>query len=361
MDIVDNNHGGEGEEEGQSSSDTDKASSSRSRSSKKAFRNLRQLLLSTLKDVEQQTTGAINAANRLRQDLEAQEAILRHHEHYEAFQAVLRAAVDQNSARIIRHCKEAEQGITLLHYISQTPELRDGLFSSEEGLSILKRLAQFSCSLAVDIPETSVLLNDLTMEVWRVQVLQILGHLGFTQQVTPEETEVPEFRAAFCHMLLEPDFDFPDSLLEVLESYDAEDTLVRRCRALVHHIQAELLRTSDLAKWLEQHAGEIEIPDAYLDPILGHLMNDPVQLPSGSILDRAVILRHLLESQTDPFTREPLRAESLRELPELRQEIDAWKQKMLQELEAEKQEKEGEQEEEKGQEEEEEEGKMETS
>lgn len=37
------------------------------------------------------------------------------------------------------------------------------------------------------------------------------------------------------------------------------------------------------------------------------LMEDPVLLPpSGNIMERAVILRHLLNSQTDPFNRQAL-------------------------------------------------------
>lgn len=36
------------------------------------------------------------------------------------------------------------------------------------------------------------------------------------------------------------------------------------------------------------------------------LMTDPVMLPSGNIMDRSIILRHLLNSPTDPFNRQPL-------------------------------------------------------
>ena len=37
------------------------------------------------------------------------------------------------------------------------------------------------------------------------------------------------------------------------------------------------------------------------------LMEDPVLLPpSGNIMERAIILRHLLNSQTDPFNRQQL-------------------------------------------------------
>ena len=41
------------------------------------------------------------------------------------------------------------------------------------------------------------------------------------------------------------------------------------------------------------------------------LMTDPVKLPSGVVMDRSVIGRHLLNSQTDPFNRQPLTEEEL--------------------------------------------------
>lgn len=42
------------------------------------------------------------------------------------------------------------------------------------------------------------------------------------------------------------------------------------------------------------------------------LMTDPVMLPSGNIMDRSIIARHLLNSQTDPFNRQPLTEEQLK-------------------------------------------------
>uniref|UniRef100_A0A8C4XAB6 Ubiquitin conjugation factor E4 B n=1 Tax=Erpetoichthys calabaricus TaxID=27687 RepID=A0A8C4XAB6_ERPCA len=49
-----------------------------------------------------------------------------------------------------------------------------------------------------------------------------------------------------------------------------------------------------------------DAPDEFKDPLMDTLMTDPVRLPSGNIMDRSVILRHLLNSSTDPFNRQPL-------------------------------------------------------
>ena len=54
-----------------------------------------------------------------------------------------------------------------------------------------------------------------------------------------------------------------------------------------------------------------DAPDEFRDPLMDTLMLDPVVLPSGTIADRSVMMRHLLNSQTDPFNRQPLTEEQL--------------------------------------------------
>ena len=52
---------------------------------------------------------------------------------------------------------------------------------------------------------------------------------------------------------------------------------------------------------------EEEPPDEFCDPIMGSLMEDPVELPrSGAILCRNTIARQLLVTPIDPFNRQPL-------------------------------------------------------
>lgn len=54
-----------------------------------------------------------------------------------------------------------------------------------------------------------------------------------------------------------------------------------------------------------------DAPEEYTDALMGTLMQDPVILPSSHVVDRSVIARHLLNSATDPFSRQPLRADQL--------------------------------------------------
>ncbi len=55
-------------------------------------------------------------------------------------------------------------------------------------------------------------------------------------------------------------------------------------------------------------------------------MSEPVELPSGVVMDRPVILRHLLNSSQDPFNRQHLTLEMLKPATELKARIDQWKQ-----------------------------------
>lgn len=68
-----------------------------------------------------------------------------------------------------------------------------------------------------------------------------------------------------------------------------------------------------------------DAPDEFRDPLMDTLMSDPVILPSGNVMDRATITRHLLNSSTDPFNRQPLTEDMLRPNNELRERILTWK------------------------------------
>jgi ubiquitin conjugation factor E4 B len=48
-----------------------------------------------------------------------------------------------------------------------------------------------------------------------------------------------------------------------------------------------------------------------LGAIMYTLMTDPVTLPSGQVVDRKNILRHLLSDPHNPFSRQPMKEEDL--------------------------------------------------
>ena len=75
-----------------------------------------------------------------------------------------------------------------------------------------------------------------------------------------------------------------------------------------------------------------DIPDDLLDPIMGCLIENPVLLPNtDTFIDQDVILRHLLTSSDNPFTRDPLSKTQLEEYntrPEIQVRIGLFKQRL---------------------------------
>ncbi|KAF6135192.1 hypothetical protein GIB67_035263 [Kingdonia uniflora] len=92
----------------------------------------------------------------------------------------------------------------------------------------------------------------------------------------------------------------------------------------------EFVELGDKAKVLTSEALDIEaalgeIPDDFLDPIQCTLMKDPVILPSSrTTVDRAVIQRHLLSHNSDPFNRSFLTQDMLIPDIELKAKIEAF-------------------------------------
>lgn len=67
-----------------------------------------------------------------------------------------------------------------------------------------------------------------------------------------------------------------------------------------------------------------DIPEEFLCAISFDLMKNPVKLPSGVVVDRISIIRHLLSDEHDPFSRQPLKPNELVEDTELKGKIDLW-------------------------------------
>ncbi|KAG2519761.1 hypothetical protein JM16_007023 [Phytophthora kernoviae] len=132
-------------------------------------------------------------------------------------------------------------------------------------------------------------------------------------------------------------FSHYPSFLEAVATNGFYDSQVfRKCTHIVARTQ--LLEPSDIQKFevfigdvekaaegaanLEETLGEI--PEEFLDPLVFTLMKDPVLLPSGYTMDRSCISQHLLNDQSDPFTRVPLTVNQLQPNTDLKAKIELW-------------------------------------
>lgn len=70
------------------------------------------------------------------------------------------------------------------------------------------------------------------------------------------------------------------------------------------------------------------MPDDFLDPIMGHIMREPVRLPSsGTVLDRAVALAHIKRFGRDLVDNTPLHESQLEPVNELMERLQEWREK----------------------------------
>lgn len=96
-----------------------------------------------------------------------------------------------------------------------------------------------------------------------------------------------------------------DIILRMKRSSIQEPEGINRFRMLSMRAQEIMINNKKCEEWMA------EAPDEFKDPLMDTLMIDPVILPSGQIMDRPVIMRHLFNSDTDPFNRQPLTEEML--------------------------------------------------
>uniref|UniRef100_A0A2M4B9X5 Ubiquitin conjugation factor E4 B n=2 Tax=Anopheles marajoara TaxID=58244 RepID=A0A2M4B9X5_9DIPT len=98
-----------------------------------------------------------------------------------------------------------------------------------------------------------------------------------------------------------------------------------RTRPQVDEFRKLIEKASEIYVKNQENADEFaDAPDDFKDPLMDTLMTDPVVLPSGTIMDRAIITRHLLNSSTDPFNRQPLTEDMLVPATELKDRIQQW-------------------------------------
>lgn len=154
---------------------------------------------------------------------------------------------------------------------------------------------------------------------------EIYCHLSLSDQ-----KENPDAQAGFVYHLVRDQRSFSPALfrsaLELLKK-PTHNTLDPRTISGFESALAVFEREHSLLQAEDEALADP--PEEFKDPLMDTLMVDPVTLPSGQVMDRAIITRHLLSSQTDPFTRAPLSMDDLKPNPELAKKIGHWKKEKI--------------------------------
>nr|CAD2180158.1 unnamed protein product [Meloidogyne enterolobii] len=115
----------------------------------------------------------------------------------------------------------------------------------------------------------------------------------------------------------------PDTFDSILKRFEEKSILpVSQFESFKNLVEQAKEAHNEKVKFEEKF--EDEIPDEFRDEILFTLMSDPVTLPSGQVVDRKNILRHLLSDPHNPFTRQPLTEDELKPNIELKARITSW-------------------------------------
>lgn len=92
-------------------------------------------------------------------------------------------------------------------------------------------------------------------------------------------------------------------------------------------LKSRFAKAKELDDQEEEDLGDV--PEDFEDPLLAHVMKDPVILPvSRTVMDRSTIQSHLLSDPIDPYSRSPLRIEDVIPHPELKARIEKWREEM---------------------------------
>lgn len=115
----------------------------------------------------------------------------------------------------------------------------------------------------------------------------------------------------------------PDTFDSILKRFEEKSILpVSQFESFRNLVEQAKEAHNEKVKFEEKF--EDEVPDEFRDQILFTLMSDPVTLPSGQVVDRKNILRHLLSDPHNPFTRQPLTEDELKPNNELKARITSW-------------------------------------
>ena len=126
---------------------------------------------------------------------------------------------------------------------------------------------------------------------------------------------------------------FGNQIAQDERSYKPErfEDILKRLKSILPVNQFERFKNlAEQAKQAHEEKTSVEefedMPDEFRDEVMYTLMTDPVTLPSGQVMDRKNIARHLLSDPHNPFTRQPLTEDQLKPNVELKSRIEKWLQ-----------------------------------
>ena len=209
---------------------------------------------------------------------------------------------------------------------------------SNEYISMMKQLSDWNSSLFITEEfgeRTAAILNNYLKLLCGPKCLELKVDNPKEYNFTPEEL-LGNLIIIYLHISRHTEFF--ECLLKDERSFslDVYNKAFNVCnkRPIISYEEKEAFKNFiirvkeyDGNRWEPE---EGEVPEEFLCAISCDLMKNPVKLPSGVVVDRVNIIRHLLSDEHDPFSRQPLKPNDLVEDVEMRAKIDAWIQEKKQ-------------------------------
>ena len=155
-----------------------------------------------------------------------------------------------------------------------------------------------------------------------------LTHLNTTYHIFDKLQSNESFKKALVN---ETRFLKPEYIEKMLNILIKKNQILIREKESIQSNLVDSVKTGRDAL-MNDHDDE-EIPDDLLDPIMGTLIETPVLLPnSETFMEKDVILRHLLNSEDNPFTRDPLTLadlEAYNKRDDIQERVSLFKQRLV--------------------------------
>ncbi|PNH09426.1 putative ubiquitin conjugation factor E4 [Tetrabaena socialis] len=116
----------------------------------------------------------------------------------------------------------------------------------------------------------------------------------------------------------------PENFMEAVNLLESSGLLSMQQRAQFEALAQRAVAAGSAAEAEDEEMGA-DVPEDFTCGIMASVMKDPVLLPSGVVVDRPNILRHLLSDPTDPFNRKPLEESQLVAAVDIADRIRAWR------------------------------------
>ncbi|KAL0231994.1 hypothetical protein PCE1_002990 [Barthelona sp. PCE] len=232
-------------------------------------------------------------------------------------------SLEDTITKILRHSDVTLEYLSLLLYAVKATDV---FLTGEVGAGVVSQLL-YTCKSYFELLEShNTVLDQRSMSNTRSKFVDIvIAVIGLISVIYNRSKQLEQEEKVLEFIVIDDRSFSEDMFARLSASTFVPSSFSRLYDALVTYIAKR--DKCDINQLVQSHG--IEVPFNYYDLLTMLVMEDPVQLPTGEIVDRQTITRILLTKKENPFNRQPLHEEDLVGLTDLKNEISAWKEEQI--------------------------------